>query len=107
MTTDPIADFLTRIRNAIKARHRVVEIPASNLKKELTVLLYEKGYIATNYHVIEEAKEKARLEADRIKQGAQAEIDQAVARAKEELRSKVVTLACAAAPHLTMMADKW
>ncbi|NBA87478.1 30S ribosomal protein S8 [Emticicia sp. CRIBPO] len=45
MTTDPIADFLTRIRNAIKARHRVVEIPASNLKKELTKVLYEKGYI--------------------------------------------------------------
>jgi small subunit ribosomal protein S8 len=47
ITTDPIADFLTRIRNAIKARHRVVEIPASNLKKELTVLLYDKGYIAS------------------------------------------------------------
>jgi small subunit ribosomal protein S8 len=47
ITTDPIADFLTRIRNAINARHRVVEIPASNLKKELTVLLYEKGYIAS------------------------------------------------------------
>lgn len=45
ITTDPIADFLTRIRNAIKARHRVVEIPASNLKKELTKVLYEKGYI--------------------------------------------------------------
>ena len=47
ITTDPIADFLTRIRNAINARHRVVEIPASNLKKELTFLLYEKGYIAS------------------------------------------------------------
>jgi small subunit ribosomal protein S8 len=47
ITTDPIADFLTRIRNAIKARHRVVDIPASNLKKELTALLYEKGYIAS------------------------------------------------------------
>ena len=47
ITTDPIADFLTRIRNAIKARHRVVEIPGSNLKKELTALLYEKGYIAS------------------------------------------------------------
>ncbi len=45
ITTDPIADFLTRIRNAIKARHRVVEIPASNLKKELTKVLYDKGYI--------------------------------------------------------------
>jgi small subunit ribosomal protein S8 len=45
MTTDPIADFLTRIRNAIRAKHRVVEIPASNIKKELTKVLYEKGYI--------------------------------------------------------------
>lgn len=43
--TDPIADFLTRLRNAIKANHRVVEIPASNMKKELTKVLYEKGYI--------------------------------------------------------------
>lgn len=43
--TDPIADFLTRLRNAIKAKHRVVEVPASNLKKELTKVLYEKGYI--------------------------------------------------------------
>jgi len=43
--TDPIADFLTRIRNAQKANHRVVEIPASNLKKEITKLLHEKGYI--------------------------------------------------------------
>jgi small subunit ribosomal protein S8 len=43
--TDPIADFLTRIRNAAKAHHRVVDIPASNLKKEITRVLYEKGYI--------------------------------------------------------------
>lgn len=43
--TDPIADFLTRIRNAAKSHHRVVEIPASNLKKEITRVLYEKGYI--------------------------------------------------------------
>jgi small subunit ribosomal protein S8 len=43
--TDPIADFLTRIRNASKAQHRVVEIPANNLKKEITRVLYEKGYI--------------------------------------------------------------
>jgi small subunit ribosomal protein S8 len=45
MLTDPIADYLTRIRNAIKAKHRVVEIPASNLKKEITKVLYDKGYI--------------------------------------------------------------
>ncbi len=43
--TDPISDYLTRLRNAIKAHHRIVEIPASNLKKELTKVLYEKGYI--------------------------------------------------------------
>ncbi len=45
MTTDPIADFLTRVRNAISAKHRVVEIPASNIKKEITKVLYDKGYI--------------------------------------------------------------
>jgi small subunit ribosomal protein S8 len=43
--TDPIADFLTRIRNAVKARHRVVEIPSSNMKKSLTEILYKQGYI--------------------------------------------------------------
>lgn len=42
---DPIADYLTRLRNAIKARHRVVEIPASNMKKEITKILHEQGYI--------------------------------------------------------------
>jgi small subunit ribosomal protein S8 len=45
MHSDPIADYLTRLRNAIKANHRVVEIPASKIKKELTKVLYEKGYI--------------------------------------------------------------
>lgn len=45
MVTDPIADFLTRIRNAQMARHRIVEIPASNLKKRMTEILYDKGYI--------------------------------------------------------------
>ncbi|MGP8216360.1 MAG: 30S ribosomal protein S8 [Bacteroidia bacterium] len=48
--TDSIADYLTRVRNAIKARHRLVEIPASNLKKEITRILHEKGYIL-NYKV--------------------------------------------------------
>ncbi len=43
--TDPIADYLTRIRNAQKAKHRVVDIPASNIKKEITRILKEKGYI--------------------------------------------------------------
>jgi len=45
MVTDPIADYLTRIRNAQMARHRIVEIPASNLKKRITEILYDKGYI--------------------------------------------------------------
>ena len=43
--TDPIADYLTRLRNAIKANHRVVEIPASNIRKEMTKVLFDKGYI--------------------------------------------------------------
>ncbi len=43
--TDPIADFLTRIRNAQKASHRIVEIPASNMKKKMTEILYDNGYI--------------------------------------------------------------
>ncbi|TAE16685.1 MAG: 30S ribosomal protein S8 [Bacteroidetes bacterium] len=45
MVTDPIADFLTRIRNAQMATHRMVEIPASNLKKRITEILYEQGFI--------------------------------------------------------------
>lgn len=45
MNIDPIADFLTRIRNAIGAGHRVVEIPASNLKKEITKILFDQGYV--------------------------------------------------------------
>ncbi len=51
--TDPIADYLTRLRNAIGAKHRVVEVPASNLKKEITKILFEKGYIL-NYKFVED-----------------------------------------------------
>jgi small subunit ribosomal protein S8 len=51
--TDPIADYLTRLRNAIKAQHRVVEVPASNLKKEITKILFEKGYIL-NFRFVDE-----------------------------------------------------
>ena len=51
--TDPIADYLTRLRNAIKAQHRVVEVPASNLKKEITKILFEKGYIL-NFKFVDE-----------------------------------------------------
>ena len=43
--TDTVSDYLTRLRNAIKANHRIVEVPASNLKKEITKILFEKGYI--------------------------------------------------------------
>lgn len=43
--TDPIADYLTRLRNAIQAKHRVVEVPASNLKKNITKILFDQGYI--------------------------------------------------------------
>lgn len=43
--TDPIADYLTRLRNAVKANHRVVDIPASNIKKEITKILFDKGFI--------------------------------------------------------------
>lgn len=45
MNTDPIADYLTRVRNAIRANHRVVEIPHSNIKRAITQILFEKGYI--------------------------------------------------------------
>ena len=45
MNTDPIADYLTRVRNAIRANHKVVSVPASNLKKEITKILFDQGYI--------------------------------------------------------------
>mgnify|MGYP000568758658 CR=1 FL=1 len=56
MNTDPIADFLTRIRNASSARKKVVEIPASNMKKALTQILFDKGYI-TNYKFEDDDKQ--------------------------------------------------
>ena len=54
--TDPIADYLTRLRNAIQAKHRVVEVPASNLKKDITKILFEKGYIL-NFKCIEDGRQ--------------------------------------------------
>jgi small subunit ribosomal protein S8 len=54
--TDPIADYLTRIRNGIMAGHRIVEVPASNVKKEMTKLLFDKGYIL-NYKFVEDDKQ--------------------------------------------------
>lgn len=56
MVTDPIADYLTRIRNACQARHKVVEIPGSNLKREMTKILKEKGYIL-NYKFVDDNKQ--------------------------------------------------
>jgi len=56
MNTDPIADFLTRIRNASSARLKMVEIPASNVKKAMTKILYDQGYI-TNYKFEEDDKQ--------------------------------------------------
>jgi small subunit ribosomal protein S8 len=53
--TDPIADYLTRIRNAVMANHRIVEVPASNIKKDLTKILFEQGYIL-NYKFDEETR---------------------------------------------------
>ncbi|MBT8181459.1 MAG: 30S ribosomal protein S8 [Eudoraea sp.] len=54
MVTDPISDYLTRVRNASRAGHRVVEIPASNLKKEVTKILFDQGYILS--YKFEESK---------------------------------------------------
>ena len=51
--TDPIADYLTRLRNASMAKHKVVEIPASNLKKDITKILFDKGYVL-NYKFVED-----------------------------------------------------
>lgn len=58
--TDPIADYLTRLRNAIKAKHRVVDIPASNIKKEMTKVLHDKGYIL-NYKFEETANHQGNI----------------------------------------------
>ncbi len=52
--TDPIADYLTRLRNAVIANHRVVDVPASNMKKEITKILFDKGYIL-NYKFEDDA----------------------------------------------------
>ena len=54
--TDPVADYLTRVRNGIMAKHRVVEIPASNMKMSISKILLEKGYIL-NYKLVEDDKQ--------------------------------------------------
>jgi len=53
MNTDPISDYLTRVRNAIRANHKVVEIPTSKVKREITKILFEKGYIL-NYKFVDD-----------------------------------------------------
>ncbi len=68
MVTDPIADYLTRVRNAILASHKLVKVPASNLKKEITKILHEQGYI-TNYKFEDDDKQgtiKIALKYDHI-----------------------------------------
>ena len=67
MITDPIADYLTRVRNAMKAGHRVVEIPASNIKVNITKILMEQGFVL-NYKVEEDGPQgtiKIALKYDR------------------------------------------
>ncbi len=54
--TDPIADYLTRLRNAINVKHKIVNIPASNMKKNITKILFEKGYIL-NYKFEDEGRQ--------------------------------------------------
>jgi small subunit ribosomal protein S8 len=56
MNTDPIADYLTRLRNGVMAKHRVIEVPASNTKKAITKILFEKGYIL-NYKFDDDDKQ--------------------------------------------------
>jgi small subunit ribosomal protein S8 len=56
MNTDPIADYLTRLRNAVSAKHRIVEVPASNVKKAITKIFFEKGYIL-NYKFEDDDKQ--------------------------------------------------
>ncbi|MEM6764809.1 MAG: 30S ribosomal protein S8 [Bacteroidota bacterium] len=68
MYSDPISDFLTRIRNASRAGHKVVDIPSSNLKKEMTRVLYEQGYIR-KYKFLDEGPQgviKIALKYDRV-----------------------------------------
>lgn len=56
MNIDPVADYLTRVRNAVLATHRVVEIPASNLKKEITKILFDQGYILSYKFIDDETQ---------------------------------------------------
>lgn len=59
--TDPIADFLTRVRNAVKAGHKVVETPATGLTKDITRILYDKGYILSYKFIDDEVQGKIKI----------------------------------------------
>ena len=71
MNTDPIADYLTRVRNAVKANHRVVEIPASNLKKEITKILFNQGYILSYKFDDSSVQGTIKIEYSLAQQGAE------------------------------------
>ena len=99
--TKRIADGLQAADKAEKdlelAKQKVVE-QLTSAKKEAAIIIDQANKRAIE--IVEEAKEKARLEGDRLKVSAQAEIEQATSRAREELRSKVVTLALAGAEKI-------
>jgi F-type H+-transporting ATPase subunit b len=99
--TKRIADGLQAADKAEKdlelAKHKVVE-QLTSAKKEAAIIIDQANKRAIE--IVEEAKEKARLEGDRLKVSAQAEIEQATSRAREELRAKVVTLALAGAEKI-------
>ena len=61
MYTDTIADYLTRVRNAVSAQHKVVEIPASNMKKRMTEILFDKGYILSYKFIDEKPQGKIKI----------------------------------------------
>lgn len=61
MITDPVADYLTRIRNAIMAKHKVVEVPGSNLRKEMTKILYQKGYLMSYKFIDDEVQDSIKI----------------------------------------------
>lgn len=99
--TKRIADGLQAADKAEKdlelAKHKVIE-QLTSAKKEAAIIIDQANKRAIE--IVEEAKEKARLEGDRLKVSAQAEIEQATSRAREELRAKVVTLALAGAEKI-------
>ena len=95
MVTDPISDYLTRVRNAISANHRVVEIPASNLKKEITKVMREKGYIR-GYKFVDEGPQgtiKIALKYDPTSKRPAIEKLQRISKPSRKENSPVITRA--------------